>query len=372
MARHPAILYTWGESSGQRPPAGGSMMKKFLAPTLVVGLMAGLPGAASSDEFQVGGWMGLSYDDEYSEFSYCAMDAWYESGHDLLFSISTDGVFVIALAHPDWQLEYDATYPVGISIDNTDLGQHWAEVIDDDMIGIEVAYSPQTINLMRKGSGLYINTVQETLFFELSGTDAAIARLEECVAISRPSANPFAEPGTSGNSDNPFSDPGGAEVYAPETMPDEDIQLVLDMLDYAGMYEYWYVYPVDRYSLLFDDADHTWTDGDTTGAMYFFEDDGTMSAIDALVAFFEMTQDMCPGSFSYEFGDEYILPDGVVMQLGLAQCTDDYGTMLIPTMLRDDADAINVISHYADAYFAERVYDADARIVEFIRELYTY
>ena len=140
-------------------------MKKTLAPVLVAGLLTGAASAAWSDEFQVGSWIGSSYDDEYGEFSYCAMDAVYESGHDLVFSVSGDGVFVIALAHPDWQLEYDATYPVTISIDATDLGQHWAEVIDYDMIGVEIAYTPRNIDLLRQGSELYIYTAQETLFF---------------------------------------------------------------------------------------------------------------------------------------------------------------------------------------------------------------
>jgi hypothetical protein len=80
------------------------------------------------------------------------MDAAYESGHDLLFSVSGDGVFVIDLAHPDWQLEDDATYSVTISIDTTDLVQHWAEVIHYDMIDIEIAYTPWNIDLLRQGS----------------------------------------------------------------------------------------------------------------------------------------------------------------------------------------------------------------------------
>lgn len=346
-------------------------MKKILAPVLVAGLLAGVPSVASGDEFQVGGWIGASYHDEYGEFSYCAMDAVYESGHDLLFSISGDGVFVIALAHPDWQLEYDATYPVTISIDSTNLGQHWAEVIDYDMIGIEIAYTPMNINLLRKGNGLYIDTAQDTLFFELIGTSAAIARLEECVATSRPSANPFADPGTPGSSANPFSGENRDTPPAEASAADEDVQIVLDMLEFAGLSQFWYVHPADRYFVFFGDADHTWTDGDITGAMYFFEPDATMTPRESLAAYFELAREMCLGSFTYElYGDDY-LPDGTAMMTGLGQCSDDYGTVLIPSLLWDDIDAINVISHYADAYFAERVYDADYRIVEFIRAIYT-
>jgi hypothetical protein len=345
-------------------------MKKFLVPILAAGLLAVMPNDASSDEFQVGGWIGASYDDEYGEFSYCAMDAVFESGHDLVFSLSGDGVFIIALAYPDWQLEYDATYPVTISIDDTDLGQHWAEVIDYDMIGIEIAYTPQTVDLLRSGDVLYIDTAQETLFFELIGTNAAISRLEECVDNSRPNANPFADPGTPGSSANPFS---GEDTAPPEPVAvgDEDVQIILDMLEFSGLNQFWYVYPADRYFAFFNDADHTWTDGDITGAMYLFENDPTMTPRDSLGAFFELVRETCLGGFSYELYDDAYLPDGTPTLSGLGQCTDDYGTVLIPALMWDDIDGTNIIPHYADAYFAEGVYDADYKITDFIHMLYT-
>lgn len=346
-------------------------MKKTLAPVLVAGLLTGAASAAWSDEFQVGSWIGSSYDDEYGEFSYCAMDAVYESGHDLVFSVSGDGVFVIALAHPDWQLEYDATYPVTISIDATDLGQHWAEVIDYDMIGVEIAYTPRNIDLLRQGSELYIYTAQETLFFELSGTNAALSRLEECVANSKPSANPFADPGTPGNSANPFSGQQSERAADTTASADEDVQIILDMLEFSGLSHFWYVYPADRYFAFFNDADHTWTDGDITGAMYLFENDPTMTPRDSLGTYFELVREMCLGGFSFELYDDAYLPDGTPMLSGLGQCTDDYGTVLIPALLWNDFDAINIVSHYADAYFAEPVHDTDYKIVEFIHMLYT-
>jgi len=293
-----------------------------------------------------------------------------ESGHDLLFSISRDGVFVIAFTHPDWQLEFDATYPVTIPIDATDIGQHWAEMIDYDMIGIEIAYAPVNINLLRKGSGLYIDTAQDTLFFELSGTSAAISWLEECVAGSKPSANPFADPGTPGGSANPFT--GEADTSPPETTAtaDEDVQIILDMLEFSGMSQFRYVYLAERYFAFFTDADHTWTDGDITGAMYFFENDAAMTPRDSLGAFFESVGDMCLGGFSFELYDDAYLPGGTPTLSGLGQCSDDYGMVVIPALVWNDIDAINIISYYADSYFAEAVYDADFRIVEFVRMLY--
>jgi hypothetical protein len=44
-------------------------MKKILAPVLAAGLLTGMASTAWGDEFEVGSWIGPSYDDEYGKFS---------------------------------------------------------------------------------------------------------------------------------------------------------------------------------------------------------------------------------------------------------------------------------------------------------------
>jgi hypothetical protein len=145
---------------------------------------------------------------------------------------------------------------------------------------------------------------------------------------------------------------------------DKDIQIILNMLELSGMSQFWRVYPADRYFAFFDD-------GDVTGAMYFFKGDATMTPRDSLGPFFELVRGTCLGGFSFKLYDDEHLPDGTPTLFGPGQCTDDYGSVLIPALLWNDIDAVNIISHYADDYFADGVYDADYKIADFIHMLYT-
>ncbi len=356
-------------------------MKRVLAPIVAIGLLAGGPALAAGDEFEVGPWIGGAYEDDYTgDLSYCAMGAYYESGHDLYFSISADYLLVRALVHQDWRLDLGATYPVTVAVDNTSLGQYWAEVIDVDMIAMDLEDTRSTIDRLRIGDRLFIETAQEMFTFDLANTAVAFPRLEQCVemsvaAMAPPSTNPFESPDSGSSSDNPFATP---EPYESDTDDaydqsyDEDVQLTRDMLEIAGMGEYWYVPSSDRYFVFFNDADHTWSDGDTTGAMYFFDDDGTMTVAETLSAYFDMVGETCAGVFGYNLEEEYDLPDNVTLRRGFATCEDEYGVLLIPTLLWNDVDTIAVISHYADEYFSDRVFDADERIVQFVQGIYSY
>lgn len=327
---------------------------------------------AAADEFEIGNWYGGAYYDETeTEFLYCAMDAPYESGHTLIFAISADGTFAISLAHDSWRLGFGQTYAVEVLVDERSFGRQSAEVVNEQMIWIPFDYSTELVDVFRKGRELVVVTRQETLYFALTNTFEALPRLERCVETSLAAQygerNPFA--GMDTGRTNPFDEGGGAPSEAPPAAADEEeVQIVESLLFLAGLDNYWYVAPTTRDDL-FSDADHSWTDGETTGAMYIFSDTQDLTVGDIATAFFQVMDDFCDGTFSYGVQDAEIAP-GFPARRAIGRCQYADGAVILPVIVWRDGDEITVLAHASDAAVVGGASEADEKMFQVIRTIY--
>lgn len=352
------------------------MIKRFAASLCATALSLALAPAlarAATDEFEVGNWYGGAYYDESGkEFLYCAMDAPYESGHTLIFAISADGTFAISLSHEDWTLGLGESYPVEVLVDGKSLGQHTAEVVNEQMIWVPLDYSAELVDWLRKGRELAVVTRQDTFYFALTNTFEALNRLERCVDMSLAAqygkTNPFGEMDT--GRQNPFSEQGGPGSQTPAPASDQDeVEIVKSLLFLAGLDNFEYVAPSSRDDM-FSDADHSWTDGETTGAMYIFNDTQDMPVTDVASAFFQVMRDFCDGTFSFGTQDTDLAP-GFPAERAAARCQyPDGGTVVLPAIIWRDGDEITVIAHASDASVTSGASEADEKMFQVIKTIY--
>ncbi len=351
------------------------MKTKRLFALLVPFLIASAPALAAPDEFEIEALVGGAYYDDYTdEFLYCAMGAEYHSGLDLIFSLTPDGYFAINLANDEWALDPGASYRVDIWVDQIDLGQQWGEVVDEDLISITFDYDPWLIDVLRRGRELGIETAQEIFYFELTNSYEALPRLERCLDLSLallPGAhNPFET--FSSSRDNPFAYEGQDyttyDPYEPLPPNQEDIEAIEAVLYLAGLEDYWYVATEGRDDL-FSDADHSWTNGETVGAMYIFPDAEGLELSEVVAAYFTVTEEYCDGIFSYGVQDVFISYDTPARR-AFGRCETYDGTVVLPSIIWQDGPEITIVTHASDERAVESAAEADEKFFRFVQAIY--
>jgi hypothetical protein len=346
-------------------------MKRLLAAFLFAAALAPASSLAASDQFEVEAWYGEAiYDEADNEFLNCGMFASYSGGHDLYFALSGDGVFTIGVGNDAWRLDAGASYPVYVSVDDIDLGQQQANAASENVIWILFEHERWLIDSLRSGQDLSIETAQDVFTYDLKNTFEALPRLERCVEISMAAEvnaqNPFAavEP----SRDNPFAE--SAPAYSAPA-DDEFIETVMGILAMSGLDDFWYVDPRTETGM-FNDADATWTDGETTGAMYIFDDTGGEIPIaDLFSYFFTSVEEYCDdtgGAFSYGVQDAYIAP-GVPARRGAGRCVYTDGNVILPSLMWKDGDLVTIVTHLSDEQALFGAAQADDRYFNTIQSL---
>ena len=320
---------------------------------------------AGAEEFSVGSWHGDAYfDDRSGEFTHCAISAEYRSDDTLVFSITRTGKIVLGLSNPQWRLQEGERYPVYLRVDRRDLGRYEAEANLDTAVYVYLPYSEELIRLLRKGRVLYFEASRETLRYKLTGTSAALPRLQDCVyrelfsgQIAR---NPFASGRGRSGSQNPFG--GGSDTRSQSERDTADS--VALMLREAGLSDYQFVPESARPENL-SDATYVWTNGTVIGAVFAYElgEFGLGLASSVVLSGYE---ESCGGQFTFGTRTEEA-GDGTQMRRVAAKCAERDGDLLMSFVFFELDEFVATVLHIADGSAGAAVREADESIYRYFR-----
>lgn len=314
--------------------------------------------SAYAGEFSIRGWQGKAYfDDETGEFSHCAISNEYESGTRLIFSITKDGEFVLGFSNRKWRFRIGDRYPVNLFVDRRDLGRYEAVANTENAVFVFLPYSEDLIRLLRKGRALQIDASRETLRYELTGTSAALPRVQDCVYrelfTKQLARNPFASDREWQGSRNPFG-AGNSRRSAGTT--DEDSETVAMLLRKAEMDDYHFVPRSSRPDYL-SDAVYVWTNGDVVGALFGY---GLGEFEIGLMTSFVLSgyEESCDGQFDYGAKTAQSF-DGTPMRRVFAKCVEKGGEIVMSFLFFEVNEDLAVVVHVADGSFATELGRAD-------------
>jgi hypothetical protein len=190
---------------------------------VLCGLLGLASGAveAKTQEFEAGSWYGAAqFNDGSGAFELCYITGEYESRISVFFQIDYDGVFHIAFEHPDWRLKVGDAYPVVLEVDQALSESYQAVAYAETGVDIGFETAGTLLDTLRYGQRMRVLAQRESFSFLLTGTKAALKKLQDCYdqnGRTVTAANPFGK--TSGA--NPFAAPSAGEAagVAP-TSPD--------------------------------------------------------------------------------------------------------------------------------------------------------
>jgi hypothetical protein len=227
-----------------------------VAVALAIFLAAGT--AMAQDGFISGGWKGgPELNEETGAFARCAMRLEYGGGETLRLLLSPDGDLGVAVANAGRWLADGAERPVGISLDDTDIGMHAARISDGEYLSVRVPFAVSSIDRLGLANQLNISLLDRVLNFPLTGIGRAMPLLLQCLgqalAPRMGPYGPFAAPGEGG--DGTASD-GGASSEGEAT--------VMALLADAGLTDFTLVPTGSKPP----GALYAWSDGKTVGALF--------------------------------------------------------------------------------------------------------
>lgn len=324
-------------------------------------------GPALAQEFTVGLWKGKAYYyKENGEFSHCAITAEYQSGDSLILSITAQGEIVLGVSNPRWQLREGSEYPVWLSIDRRELGKHQAIANLETAAFVFLPYSDDLIRLLRKGQVLTMETRSDSLVYRLTGTNAALPRVQDCVyrklfanQVSKnpfsSETNPFSGNRRGGGTSNPFG--AGRPDRQLEEKPDaETVELILEE---AGLEGYKFVPAAARPEYM-SDAVYVWTNGEVIGALYAYDmsEFGLGLATSIILSGYE---EACDGSFTSGARTEKF-SDGSSARRVLAECTGSAEKLLMTFLVFEVETTLAAVVHIAPERYGAALGEADAGI----------
>lgn len=160
---------------------------------LFVGCVAGSAPAAA--QWSVGDWNGNSYIDRAGTFSHCIMSAKYNSGITLFFLLFRNHDLFIGVAAPDWSLNPHSPYTMTLAIDGKTIRSAPGMVLryDTKRLWLALGKDAKTRERLRWGLKLRLLQGERDYGFQLTGTAAALKRLDRCVREGN-EANPQKQP----------------------------------------------------------------------------------------------------------------------------------------------------------------------------------
>jgi hypothetical protein len=147
------------------------------------GLVLACTLAAEAGAWQVGNWAGRVMFNNAGQFSGCRMSVPYRSGVTLHFIQLPNYVLFIGMSHPDWNMDPNATYNMGLVIDGQYIRRARGVVLAGltDAIFLDLGTDRLTRDLLARRFHLTLVNNQQNYNFNLTATAAALQRLEYCI-----------------------------------------------------------------------------------------------------------------------------------------------------------------------------------------------
>lgn len=138
--------------------------------------------AGEAFAWQVGNWIGRTM---YSNngFAGCRMSVRYNSGITLHFLQLRNFVLYIGMSKPEWSMNPYANYAMGLVIDGRYVRRARGVVLAglNNAIFLNLGLDRATRDLLQRRFNLTLVNNQQNYNFQLTGTSAALERLEYCV-----------------------------------------------------------------------------------------------------------------------------------------------------------------------------------------------
>ena len=147
--------------------------------------LSGLAGSVqpAAAQWTVGDWTGNSYVDRAGALSHCIMSARYNSGITLYFLLFRDRDLFIGVSAPDWSLNPHSPYTMTMVIDGKVIRSASGTVLryDTKRLWLALGKDSKTRERLRWGLKLRLMQGDRSYDFRLTGTAAALKRLDRCV-----------------------------------------------------------------------------------------------------------------------------------------------------------------------------------------------
>jgi hypothetical protein len=146
-------------------------------------LATSIASAASAQSWQVGNWIGRAMYNNAGGFAGCRMSVTYNSGITLHFVQLSNYVLFIGMSKPDWVMDPNATYNMGLVIDGQYVRRARGVVLSGltNAIFLDLGTDRYTRDLLARRFHLVLVNNQQNYRFNLTSTAAGLQRLEYCI-----------------------------------------------------------------------------------------------------------------------------------------------------------------------------------------------
>lgn len=153
------------------------------AARLVAALLLFASTVAEAGAWQVRNWTGRSIYTETGAFGGCRMSVAYDNGITLHFLQLADFSLLVGLSRPDWALDPNGAYALGLVIDGRHVRRARGVVLPSlrNTIFLRLGHDRATREMLRHRSRLTLVNDRQSFDFALTATAAGLARLERCV-----------------------------------------------------------------------------------------------------------------------------------------------------------------------------------------------
>lgn len=147
------------------------------------GIIAAAAIASQAAAWQVGNWGGVSIIGNTGEFLGCRMSVRYNSGITLHFIQLRNFSLFIGMSKPEWAMNPNASYAMGLVIDGQYVRRAQGEVLIglNNAVFLNLGTDRLTRDLLARRFNLTLINNQQSYTFALTSTAAALQRLEYCV-----------------------------------------------------------------------------------------------------------------------------------------------------------------------------------------------
>jgi len=163
-------------------------MKKLKYKMLTVSVALALLVANSPDAFawRVGNWTGGAFGNRATgQLNFCQMSVRYKSGIVLWFRQYANFNLFVGVSRPNWRMNPGGKYTVTFVIDGRVIRSARGRVLRDSTSRIWLGLGTDRYTRRRLQRGFVLTLVHSSgrYPFRLTGTAAALARLERCLRI---------------------------------------------------------------------------------------------------------------------------------------------------------------------------------------------
>ncbi|MCW5748757.1 MAG: hypothetical protein KIT36_21390 [Alphaproteobacteria bacterium] len=158
-------------------------MRKFVAPVagLAACLAAGAAGAEVIQSYNTGAWV-IEANAEQGAFQNCTATGHYGGGASVLFMLTRDIVWGLAINNPNWNWRTGSEGPVSYWVDSYGRRSGRARALSATRLLIPLADSQQLFHEIRLGNNMYFEPQGAAGFsITLIGTSVALNELMSCV-----------------------------------------------------------------------------------------------------------------------------------------------------------------------------------------------